>query len=175
MKKITKLALIVLGAISLPAIAGNLSINNAVEGTGYVYRVIDGDTMMVTFDDRGTYNKLKSTAKTKQELGYFNDKYGTARFRIGNINTAESVHKDASKNSAEGKAASNYVKSAWEKKKVNFICWDFGRYGRAICSISHNGMDLGVDLIRKGYSDYIYQWGKHPIMHDIYMKEMRNR
>ncbi|MFS1429694.1 thermonuclease family protein [Vibrio splendidus] len=175
MKNVTKLLIAMIAVVSLPAAAGTLNPNNAIKGSGQIYRVIDGDTLLVTFDDRGIYKNLKSKTTSKKEQSHFNDKYGTVKFRLGNVNTAESVHTDASKNSAEGKVASNYVKSAWEKKKVNFVCWDFGHYGRAICSVSYNGLDLGVDLIRKGYSDYEYKWGKHPFTHKAYMNEMQKR
>ncbi|WP_318433663.1 hypothetical protein [Photobacterium leiognathi] len=49
-------------------------------------------------------------------------------------------------------------------------CWDFGRYGRPICSIrtEHNNKDWGLEAIKAGHSDYITKYGKHPFLHSKY-------
>ncbi len=172
---IKKLSVLALISISSTVFAGNLDPNSAVFGTGVVYRVVDGDTMIVTADSRGVYDQLKGAATKNKEKKHFNDKYGSFKVRIGNINTPESVHRNQAKNTVEGKYASDYVKKNWEKQEVSFVCWDFGHYGRPICSLSSNGIDLGADLIEKGYSTYEYKWGKHPFLHSMYMKKMMEK
>ncbi|MBC5851289.1 thermonuclease family protein [Vibrio metschnikovii] len=171
-KKLTVLALL---SISSTVFAGNLTPHSAVYGTGVISYVIDGDTMIVNADKRSDFIKLRNAATEKKELDHFYDKYSGFKVRLGNINTPESVHRNKALNTVEGKYASDYVRKNWENKKVKFVCWDFGHYGRPICSLSSNGVDLGADLIEKGHSTYEYKWGKHPFLHSMYIKKMMER
>lgn len=163
-----KKTILIVGLFSaFSAFAGNLSFQNKVEGTGYVYRVIDGDTYDINIDSNAVYNDLKSKSN-KKERKYLKDKYKNFRVRLANTNTAESKHPDASRNTSEGKTASNYVKNLIEGKKVRFVCWDHGKYGRAICSVSYGGQDVGLNLIQNNYSTYVTRYGKHPYLHNQY-------
>lgn len=170
-KKITISVGILLSTLSIQVTAGNLSTSNMIEGTGYVYRVIDGDTYDINADSQDIYDQLKSSSSGK-ELKYFKDKYKNFRIRLANTNTAESKHPDAHRNSAEGQNASSYAKKLIEKKKIHFSCWDHGRYGRLICSVSIDGKDVGINLIENGYSDYVTSWGKHPYLDNQYNNSM---
>lgn len=171
-KNIKISAIALFAVISLQASAGTLSTNNMVEGSGFVYRVIDGDTYDINVNSQEIYNQLKANSKGK-ELKYFKDKYKNFRIRLANTNTAESKHPDASKNSSEGKNASYYAKNLIEKKKVRFTCWDHGRYGRLICSVSVGGQDVGLNLIQNGYSHYVTSWGTHPYLDSDYRNASR--
>lgn len=158
--------------LSFGAQAGSLSTSNMVKGTGVVYRVIDGDTYDINVDSQDVYNQLKSNS-TGNELRYFKDHYKNFRVRLANTDTAESKHPDAKRNSAEGKTASLFAKQLIEKKRVEFACWDHGRYGRLICSVSVNGRDVGLTLIENGFSHYVTSWGRHPYMHSSYQSANR--
>lgn len=96
-----KKTILIVGLFSaFSAFAGNLSFQNKVEGTGYVYRVIDGDTYDINIDSNAVYNDLKSKSN-KKERKYLKDKYKNFRVRLANTNTAESKHPDASRNTSE--------------------------------------------------------------------------
>lgn len=63
-------------------------------------RVIDGDTLLVNINGQDD------------------------RVRLIGVNTPESVHPDANKNTEEGKTASNYTKSLLEKGQVLYLTKD---------------------------------------------------
>lgn len=174
MKKIMLASIVSLFMISnsfafLPTFSG-FNTSFMVKGEGTIYRVVDGDTYVLNVNDISVYNALKSQAKKPNELGFFNDKYKSFRVRLGNVDTAESVHPDKSKNSAAGKTASHYVKEKLEGQKVDFSCWQYGIKGRAICSVILNGEDFGLHLIKNGYSTYYTKFGKHPYLDKEYRK-----
>lgn len=170
-----KILILLLSAISFTSFAGTLSHNNIVSGSGVVYRVLDGDTYDINIDDQDVYNKLKATATTSKELSYFKDKYKNFRVRLGNIDTAESTHYDSSRNTLAGKNTSTYVKELLSKEKVNFYCWDYGRYGRAICSVTFSGGDVGIHLIKNGHSEYVTSFGINPFFHEEYKKASKRK
>ena len=173
MKK-TLFAILVCLGISTPAIADkNLSFDNVIVGTGLIYTVIDGDTVWVNVDDRGVFAKFTQAAKDSDSV-YQNKKesalktrYRSVKMRLGGINTAESVHRNTSLNSKEGKSASDFLKSKASKRQAKFACWDHGLYGRPICSVEFQDMDnsyvdIGYLMISEGHSNYVTKYGKHP-------------
>lgn len=155
----------------------NLDWSNKVYGTGYIYQVVDADTLWVNVNDPNVFWQFSNLADTKDKKKALREKYRAVKMRIANINTPESVHRDSSRNSASGKAASNYLKSIAEKTKAEFVCWDHGEYGRPICSVEFNEngvkVDIGYRMISKGYSDYVTAWGKHPYAHREYLEASR--
>lgn len=157
-----------LAALPITSNASTLNYSNKVQGTGVAYIVIDGDTLIVNADDKKNYNKLKSYSRAPDQLRYFDDRFKSFRIRLAAVDTQESVHKDKSKNSQQGKEASIYLKNKIEKKRIGYTCWDHGKYGRLICSVSYKGKDIGLDLIENGYSKYISYWGKHPYLDKEY-------
>lgn len=91
-------------------------------------RVVDGDTLIVI---------------------YKND---SLRVRLIGINTPESVHNDASKNTPEGEAASNYLKEFL--KDTEFLWLEFDEdpqddYGRALAYVwlNEEGTNIEQDLL----------------------------
>jgi endonuclease YncB( thermonuclease family) len=68
-----------------------------VFGTGTVWRAVDGDTFWITGIAPGTYERLWSQSRNPD---HFNRKHFSVKMRIGVVDTAESVHKDKSKNTA---------------------------------------------------------------------------
>jgi len=100
----------------------------------------------------------------------FNPRTRTFNARIGNINTAESVHPDESRNTAAGEKASAYAKRLIEGRDVKFACWDTGYYLRPICSVwaSDQSSDFATAMIEAGYSTYVTKYGNHPFWHDHY-------
>lgn len=158
---------------SFSCLAATLSKNNMVEGEGFVYRVIDGDTYIVNVKSQSVYNELKSYAKTKNERQHFNDKYKAFKIRLGNIDTAESKHVDSSRNSEMGVTTSEYVKKKLNKQMITFSCWDYGKYGRAICSVRLGGKDLGLHLLKQGFSSYYTVFGAHPYLDAEYSRAER--
>lgn len=166
--KLSKILVVGLALFSTSAFS--LSKRDMIQGTGFVYRVVDGDTYIVNVDSSKVYAKLKGEAKTRNELQHFNDKYRAFKIRLGNIDTAESKHVDASRNSQLGIDTSAYVKKKLSKQKIGFTCWDFGKYGRAICSVTLGGKDLGLHLLKMNYSTYYTKFGAHPYLDDEYTK-----
>ncbi len=164
--------LIVMALLSffIAASVSAMSENDMISGNGFVYRVIDGDTFIVNVDSDKVYGALKGAAKTSNEKKHFNDKYKAFKIRLGNIDTAESKHVDVSRNSQAGADTSAYVKSKLNKQKISFSCWNFGKYGRAICSVRLGGKDLGLHLLKKGYSSYYTSFGRHPYLDNEYSK-----
>lgn len=158
-----------IGLFLLPAFPSfaELSENNTVSGKGFVYRVIDGDTYDINVDNQDVYNALKEESNRKGKQ-YLKDKYKSFRVRLANIDTAESKHPDQYRNSSKGQSTSDYVKNLIEKEKVFFECWDQGKYGRFICSVSFDGNDLGLQLIEEGYSNYVTKYGRHPYLDNEY-------
>ncbi|MEZ9708869.1 thermonuclease family protein [Vibrio breoganii] len=139
-----------------------------VRGEAVVYRVIDGDTFTLNVTSGLDYNELKSFGVESGSERYFNDKYQSFRVRLANVDTEESVHSDPSRNTEFGKLTSRYVKELIEGESVGYMCWDFGKYDRAICSLALKGQDLGYLLISEGYSDYVTRYGRHPYLHKEY-------
>ena len=148
---------------SLPLFASDLSENNAILGQGKIFAVVDGDTIIVTHINQRTFNKISALSTTPEQLENINKKYHSIKIRIASINTAESVHRDESKNTQAGIEASNYLKS-WVKKGdvAKFKCYNQGDFGRLICTLNVAGKDIGYDMIRMGHSDYVTRWGKNP-------------
>jgi len=135
--------------------------SNAIHGVGSIYRVVDGDTLMMNVS-QSDYNKFKTVSNSTYKEGNLTDKYKTVKMRIASINTEESAHRDTSRNTAKGKASSNYLKSWASKETGEFRCYDHGDYGRPICTVSVNGRDIGYDMIKNGHSDYVTFFGKNP-------------
>lgn len=157
-------ACLVLSSLSFSANAG-VSI---VEGKAKVYSVIDGDTYNLNAFSKESYNQLKSFARSKDDYKYFYDKYNSFRVRLANVDTEESKHVNAKRNTAKGQETSDYVKSFLTGKTVDYSCWKMGKFNRVICSVTYQGRDLGIKLIQEGYSDYLTKFGKHPYMHNEY-------
>lgn len=155
----------------------NLKWSNKIMGTGVIYQVVDGDTIWINVDNQNTFNRFIELADTSDKKKALRKNYKSIKIRIANINTAESVHRDKSKNSKAGKNASNYLKSIASKAKAQFICWDHGKYGRPICSVEFKdntgNVDIAYRMISQGYSDYVTAWGKHPYAHKDYAKAAR--
>lgn len=96
-----------------------------------VERVVDGDTF---------------------EIRYQNKK---EKVRLIGIDTPESVHPDASKNSDYGKKASDYMKELIEGKRVT-LEWDTqvrDKYGRLLAYVYlENGEMVNSLLLKQGYA-----------------------
>lgn len=95
-----------------------------------VTRVVDGDTIKVTFNG-------------KEES-----------VRLIGIDTPESVHPDASKNIVEGKTASAYTKEKLEGKVVEleFDAQERDQYGRLLAYVWIDGVMFNKTLLSEGYA-----------------------
>ena len=93
-----------------------------------VKRVVDGDTFVVNFD--GTDEKV----------------------RLIGVDTPESVHKDKSKNTKEGKIASNYTTEKIQNKQVEleFDVQQRDKYGRILAYVYIDGNMLNKMLLEDG-------------------------
>lgn len=141
----------------------------AIEGVGHISRVVDGDTMVVRVSHDQTFQQFIAAAQgNDRRMRYINRRDQTIRVRLGSVDTAESVHANPNRNSAEGARVSQIVKRMLDRQPVSFQCYDFGRYGRSICNIGFNlngrPTDLGAWLIANGYSRYVTAWGRNPYM-----------
>lgn len=142
-----------------------------LNASGEVYRVVDGDTYIVNIGSEYEYLRLKAEAVTEEELEWFNDQYQSVRVRLANTDTAESVHRDYSRNHREGKTISSIMSYRLTDRRVGLRCWDFGKYGRLICSVALGGMngeDIGLRVITEGMSPYITRYGRHPYLDQEY-------
>lgn len=95
-----------------------------------VNRVVDGDTLKISFNG-------------KEES-----------IRLIGIDTPESVHSDASKNTAEGKIASDYTNSILSGKEVaiEFDVQERDQYGRLLGYVWFNGNMFNKTLLEQGYA-----------------------
>lgn len=93
-----------------------------------VIRVVDGDTIIVNFEG-------------KEE-----------RVRLIGVDTPESVHPDASKNTECGRIASEFTKSRLESKKVGleFDVQERDRYGRLLAYVYLDGAMFNKTLLSEG-------------------------
>ncbi|WP_273208867.1 thermonuclease family protein [Marinobacter subterrani] len=148
------------------------------KGTGTVVYVTDGDTMTINPDQNEDLKALRAAARDAQERyqrqgnlnSIFDPQRETFRTRIGNINTAESVHPDESRNSAAGEKASKVAKKLMTGKRVTFACWEIGYYFRPICSVWTDDFEFGMTMIRNQFSRYVTKYGKHPFWHTQYLE-----
>lgn len=174
MRKVLGVLLLVCFSATALAFSGG-----AVESTGSVYRVIDGDTFIINLDDKKAFHALTKQAEgNNQRLDYLDSRYQSIRVRLANIDTAESVHTESSRNTASGAAISKAVKAKIEKTDVLVRCFDWGKYGRLICNVGMNGSphidnDLGAFLIKNWHSAYVTRWGKSPYFHREYRSYSR--
>ena len=134
---------------------------------GRIVHVTDGDTARVEVP-AAVVREAKTRAQEAERQYQRNmnlDRIYTSsimRIRVANIDTAESVHPDASKNSMEGKKASRFARETFSGDAVIVYCFEVGYYGRPICDIRSNDGDWAETMIRAGYSKYITKWGRHP-------------
>lgn len=172
--------LAILGVLSFGVSAEKrLTFENRIVGEGQVYEAVDGDTVWLNVERQSDFNKFVEVAKDKdkeyerQKQRALRPQYRSIKIRIANINTAESVHADAKRNTKEGKIASDYLKTLANGRDAKFACWDHDKYGRLICSVEvmevdGTYVDIGYRMITEGHSDYVTRFGKHPYAHNEY-------
>lgn len=112
-----------------------------------IERVVDGDTIIVTKEGK------------------------SVKVRMIGVNTPESVHSDASKNTPEGKKASNYTKSRLEKGQIVYLEYDTEPqdiYGRDLAyvwttnrCVTNSFSDFcrfnyGAELLQNTYCEAVY-------------------
>lgn len=106
-------------------------ISSAAKESAVVKRVVDGDTLEV--DINGTIAKV----------------------RLIGIDTPESVHPDAERNSSEGKTASDYTKEQLKGKTIG-LEYDVGKtdqYGRILAyAYLESGLMYNAQLAAEGYA-----------------------
>ncbi|MDX2175360.1 MAG: thermonuclease family protein [Candidatus Sumerlaeia bacterium] len=106
----------------------------------YVERVVDGDTLLVTAGGR------------------------EERVRLLCVDTEESVHPDASKNTEFGRDAARYTRSRLEGRQVRLLADAEGdardRYQRLLAYVLVDGENFNIELVRRGYSRYETKWGR---------------
>lgn len=143
---------------------------DTITSAGEVYRVVDGDTFVVNLEDPDAYRALVDAADGHpRRLRYLNNQYQSIRVRLANVDTPESVHTNEARNTEEGRQLSAKVTRMLEGEETQVSCFDWGYFGRAICSIDMpNGGDLGQWLIENGHSDYETRWGRHPYLDSEY-------
>lgn len=110
--------------------AENSSILNNLDGPYNVIKVVDGDTLIIDYDGENRY----------------------VRF-IG-IDTPESVNPDETKNTEEGKIASDYTKSIiTDKIYLEYDIQKEDKYGRLLAYVYLNdGTFLNEKIILEGYA-----------------------
>jgi len=147
----TLIAIAILLVLSAPSLAGE--INFETTGNGYIYRVIDGDTVIASGLSNPAFEVLAQRVKPK----YVNREYRSIRIRIDGINTAES-------GTGSGDEATRFLKNRAEKEDVQIRCYDIGYYGRALCNVMlvGNNEDIGALMINTGRSAYFTKYGGVP-------------
>lgn len=141
-----------------------------ITGTGVIRHVIDGDTYIIATQNLKPLKKLISYAQKPKQMKHFRG--NTLKIRLANVNTPESKHRNSSKNTALGKQISAIVKKALTGHAAEYTCFNFGYYGRPICSVNvvikGKRMDIGEWLIRSKMSPYVTKWGSHPWLDGTY-------
>lgn len=145
------LAITAVLAISAPASASDIVYETS--GQGYIYRVIDGDTVIASGLSSPAFEVLAERVDPK----YVNREYRSIRIRIDGINTAES-------GTGSGDEATRFLKGRAERQDVNIRCYDVGYYGRALCNVMlvDNNEDIGALMINTGRSGYFTKYGGVP-------------
>ena len=102
-------------------------------------RVVDGDTLIVNYENENT------------------------RVRLIGVNSPESVHEDASKNTQEGRDASEFLKKYLEDVDMVWLEFDtekLDQYERTLAYVWMNadGTNVGEDMlngiiVKKGYAE----------------------
>lgn len=107
-------------------------ISSATMKQAKVSRVVDGDTVEVTF----TNNTVE-------------------KVRLIGIDTPESVHPDADRNTSDGETASNYTKKQLLNHNVllEFDVGERDNYGRLLAYVYLNGMMYNAQLAEEGYAN----------------------
>lgn len=110
----------------------NVSSNTSMDENLYgVKEVVDGDTFKILYNGKET------------------------KVRLIGVDTPESVHPTATKNTEEGKRASEYTKSLIEGKKVKleFDVSQTDKYGRLLAYVYlESGEMLNKKLLEEGYA-----------------------
>lgn len=134
--------------ITLVALIALLFSTTSFAWTGRVLRVVDGDTIEISY--QGNLEKV----------------------RLLNVNTPESVHRDKRRNVPIGKVASKYTKKRLAGKSVILELGTptRGKYGRLLAYVFIDGVNFNVELVRQGLSPYYIKYGKS----DDYDQEFRN-
>jgi len=109
-----------------------------------VKRVVDGDTLVILNAGR------------------------EERIRMLNVDTPESVHPEAKKNTLMGRRASDFTKRELENRQVRIeeasaeteVGDEKDRYGRVLAYVLVDGENFNVRLVREGYSFYETKYGK---------------
>ena len=131
MKRSTAKLIIVLAAVLILALLASAA-HGKQEGmlAAKVTRVVDGDTIVVSFDGR------------------------TERVRLIGVDTPESVHPDQGRNVPYGKVASEFTKSRLEGKEV-FLEFDVAerdKYGRLLAYVYIDGAMFNKTLLDEGHA-----------------------
>lgn len=148
-----------------------ISASSPITGRGQIYRVIDGDTLIINARSQAHYRAFREAADAQCKLDHLNDKHKSIRVRLFGVNTDESKHPNSDRNTPSGNQAYELVKSEFEGDRVRFTCYSHGYYGRSICSVESNHNDIGLWIINNGLSHYERGFGDHPNknMHSKYL------
>jgi len=112
-----------------------------------VLRVIDGDTIDIDY-------------KGKHE-----------RIRLLNVDTPESVHPDKTRNTRQGKQASDYTKKRLTDASVSleFDANKRGKYGRLLAYVFLDKKNFNLELVQEGWSPYYTKYGASKRYHDQFV------
>lgn len=124
--------LIIIAALSyfFPQYLQNKQQEELPSGSYRVVRVVDGDTIVIQY--QGTEEKV----------------------RLIGVDTPESVHSDASKNTPYGKVASDYTKAQLTGKiiQLEFDVQERDKYGRLLAYIYVDGKMYNKTLLEEGHA-----------------------
>ena len=109
-----------------------------LEGPYSVTRVVDGDTIVISYN--GTKEKVRMLC----------------------VDTPESVHPDKSRNSPQGKKASQYTfhRLNGENVYLEFEGRHRGKYGRLLAYVWIGDQNYNIELVREGWSPYYIKYGR---------------
>lgn len=147
-----------------------------LESKGRVVWVADGDSFRFKPDNALMWVRLKKHAQNKQlEAGRsmrvvdrFRADDLSFLLRVGNVDTAEPA-------TQAGRLSEAFSKALLEGESGTLYCWDIGYYGRPICSFWTRNWEFGEVLIKKGHSDYVTKFGRHPRLHQEYLRAVQAR
>jgi len=158
-------------AMSVTTHAQALSGSTPVVSSGTITNVVDGDTFDVSLNDPTAFQRIsQEAAGNGMRERYLDTQQQTIRVRLANVDTAEL-------GTTEGDALNDWITVALEGTLAYVQCYDWGHYGRVICTLgmgaSGEDGDLGYALIRDSHSEYVTHWGRNPFYDEHYQAAAR--
>lgn len=175
MKKIG-LFLVVSGALTtttlLASQESDLHFGNRVEGVGVVYKVVNDGMVVISVKDDESCLEIRRHEEKMGEVKRLKSGELTFNAQLANTINPLSIYWNGYDEGDNYGKSFQFLNKFTEGKDVEYVCWGYERNGYE-CSLTIGGIDVGTEMIERGYSDYDKSNGKHPYLHNEYVRAMR--